>query len=63
MLFTGYLTDYLVNSLLTVDDYTALWLLLVSRAVIAALLYLLVMKAARATILDECIQFLFHRRR
>ncbi|SEV99885.1 Membrane protein involved in the export of O-antigen and teichoic acid [Prevotella aff. ruminicola Tc2-24] len=63
MLFTGYLTDYVVNRLLTVDDYTALWLLLVSRSIIAALLYLLVMKAARATILDECIQFLFHRRR
>ncbi len=58
MQFTRYFTAYVADSLVFVGDYATLWLLLVSRVILAALLYLLVMKAARAKILDETIDFL-----
>ena len=47
MLVTGYLTA----------SITSLWPLLLCRVVLAAMLYLLVMKVARAKILDETINF------
>ena len=47
MLTTGYLTA----------SITSLWLLLLCRVVLAAMLYLLVMKVARAKILDETLDF------
>jgi hypothetical protein len=47
MIATGYLTSSITN----------LWLLLLCRVILAALLYLLVMKVARAKILDETLDF------
>ena len=47
MLVTGYLTA----------SITSLWPLLLCRVVLAAMLYLLVMKVARAKILDETLDF------
>ena len=47
MIATGYLTTSITN----------LWLLLLCRVILAALLYLLVMKVARAKILDETLDF------
>ena len=47
MLVTGYLTA----------SITSLWPLLLCRVVLAAILYLLVMKVARAKILDETLDF------
>ena len=47
MLATGYLTA----------SITSLWLLLLCRVALAAMLYLLVMKVARAKILDETLDF------
>ena len=47
MIATGYLTTSITN----------LWLLLLCRVVLAAMLYLLVMKVARAKILDETLNF------
>ena len=61
MMFTKYFTAYMVDSLEFVDNYTSLWLLLISRVILAALLYFLVMKAAKAKILDETIGFLFRK--
>ena len=54
-------TEYIVDSLEFVGDYASLWLLLISRVIIAAVLYLLVMKAAKAKILDETLAFLFRK--
>ena len=39
------------------SSITNLWLLLLCRVVLVALLYLLVMKMARAKILDETLDF------
>ena len=39
-----------------------LWILLISRIIIATALYYIVMKMAHAKILDECIQFLKRKR-
>ena len=61
MQFVRHFTAYVVDSLEFVGDYASLWLLLISRAVLAALLYFLIMKAARAKILDEAIGFLFRK--
>ena len=61
MQFTRYFTAYVVDSLAFVGDYASLWLLLISRIILAALLYFLVMKAAKAKILDETIGFLFRK--
>jgi len=57
MQFTRYFTAYVADSLLFIGNYATLWLLLVSRVVLAALLYFLVMKAAHAKILDETLHF------
>jgi hypothetical protein len=51
MLATGYLTA----------SITSLWLLLLCRVVLAAILYLLVMKVARAKILDETLDFVRYK--
>lgn len=61
MQFVRYFTAYVVDGLEFVGDYTSLWLLLISRVILAALLYFLVMKAARAKILDESLAFLFRK--
>ena len=61
MMFTKYFTEYIVDSLAFVGDYASLWLLLISRVIIASVLYLLVMKAAKAKILDEVLAFLFRK--
>ena len=42
---------------------TNLWLLLAARVVMAAALYYIVMRVARVKILDECLDFVLHRRR
>ena len=57
MQFTRHFTAYVADSLLFIGNYVTLWLLLVSRVVLAALLYFLVMKAAHAKILDETLHF------
>ena len=57
MLFTQYLTAYVVDHLTFVGDYAKLWLLLVSRIVMAGALYFLVMKIFHAKILDETLSF------
>lgn len=57
MQFTRYFTAYVADSLLFIGNYATLWLLLVSRVVLAALLYFLMMKAAHAKILDETLHF------
>ncbi len=57
MQFTRHFTQYMADNLLFLDDYATLWLLLISRILLAGLLYFLVMKAARAKILDETIGF------
>ena len=58
MLFTQYLTGYVVESLTSVGDYAKLWLLLVSRIAIFGALYFLVMKISHVKILDETLTFL-----
>ena len=52
MVVTHYLTSYIES----------LWILLISRVIIAAALYFMVMKMAHAKILDECLQFLNRRK-
>ena len=59
--FVRYFTAYVVDGLEFVGDYASLWLLLISRVVLVALLYFLIMKAARAKILDESLAFLFRK--
>ena len=48
MIITAFFTSFITN----------LWLLLLCRVVLATLLYLLVMKVARAKILDETLDFI-----
>ena len=47
----------MVYSLWFIDDYLKLWILLISRVVIAMLLYYAVMRIAGAVILKEVIAF------
>ena len=58
MVVTGFLTQFIVDSLLFIDDYLKLWVLLLSRVVIATILYYGVMRLAGAVILKECIAFI-----
>ena len=58
MLSVKYMTAYVVDSMMTVGEYASLWLLLISRVVLAVVLYLVVMKAARAKILEETLHYL-----
>ena len=58
MIVTGVVTEFTVYSLQFTDDYLKLWVLLISRIVIAALLYYAVMRISGAVILKECIDFI-----
>ena len=58
MVVTGFLTQFIVDSLLFIDDYLKLWILLISRAVLAIILYYAVMRLAGAIILKECMGFI-----
>jgi hypothetical protein len=68
MAVTGLVTEFIVDSLQftvnsgqwTVDsyDYLRLWVLLISRVVIAAVLYYGVMRISGAVILKECLAFI-----
>ena len=58
MSLTWLLTEFIVYSLRFTDDYLKLWILLISRVVIAILLYYAVMRMAGAVILKECLNFI-----
>ena len=58
MVVTGFVTKFTVDSLQLTDDYVGLWLLLISRGAIAAILYYAVMRLAGTVILQECLTFL-----
>lgn len=57
MSLTWLVTEFIVNSSLFIDDYLKLWVLLISRVVLAIILYYVVMRMAGAVILKECIAF------
>lgn len=58
MLFTWWIGEFIVYSLWFIDDYLKLWILLISRVLIAMLLYYGIMHVAGAVILKECIAFI-----
>ena len=58
MVVTYFLTEFIVYSLEFVDDYLKLWVLLISRVIMAAILYYAVMRLAGAVILKECLAFI-----
>ena len=58
MIVTRVVTEFTVDSLRMTDDYLRLWLLLLSRVVIAATLYYGVMRLSGAVILKEIQAFL-----
>ena len=58
MSLTWLLTEFTVYSLRFTDDYLKLWVLLISRGVIAMLLYYGIMRIAGAVILKECLKFI-----
>ena len=58
MVVTYFLTEFIVYSLLFTDDYLKLWVLLLSRVIMATALYLIVMRVAGAVILKECLAFI-----
>ena len=58
MMVTYFLTEFIVDSLLFTDDYLKLWVLLLSRVIMATALYLIVMRVAGAVILKECLAFI-----
>ena len=62
MVVTGLITEFTVDSLQLTDDYLKLWLLLISRIVIAAVLYYGVMRISGAVILKECIAFILKKK-
>ena len=62
MSLTWLLTEFIVYSLWFIDDYLKLWILLISRGVLAMLLYYAVMRIAGAVILKEVIGFFTKRR-
>ena len=62
MSLTWLLTEFIVYSLWFIDDYLKLWILLISRVVIAMLLYYAVMRVAGAVILKEVIGFFTKKR-
>ena len=57
MVVTYYVTELTVDRLQITDDYLRLWVLLLSRVVMAALLYYAVMRLSGAVILKECLDF------
>ena len=58
MIVTGWCSSMIVYALRSVGEYAALWLLLISRTIIAALIYFAVMQLSGAVILKECIAFI-----
>lgn len=58
MLFTWWIGEFIVYSLWFIDDYLKLWILLISRVLIAMLLYYGIMHVAGAVILKEVIAFI-----
>ena len=58
MVVTYFLTEFIVYSLEFIDDYLKLWVLLISRVIMAAILYYAVMRLAGAVILKECLAFI-----
>ena len=58
MLFTWWIGEVIVYSLWFIDDYLKLWILLISRVLIAMLLYYGIMHVAGAVILKEVIAFI-----
>ena len=60
---TWVVTEFIVDSLSFIDDYLKLWVLLISRVVLAALLYYTVMRLAGAVILKECMAFIKNGRK
>ena len=58
MVVTGFVTKFIVYGLQFTDDYLKLWVLLLSRVVLSALLYYAVMRMVGAVILKECMGFI-----
>ena len=58
MAVSYFVTELIVDRLLFIDDYPRLWVLLLSRVIIATALYLGVMCLSGAVILKECLSFL-----
>lgn len=63
MSLTWVVTEFIVDSLSFIDDYLKLWVLLISRVVLAVLLYYTVMRLAGAVILKECMAFIKNGRK
>ena len=63
MVVTGVVTEFTVYSLQFTDDYLRLWVLLISRRVIAAVLYYLVIRISVAVILKECLAFILSKKK
>lgn len=61
MVVTWLVTELIVDSLLFINDYLKLWVLLLSRVVMATALYYAVMRMAGAVILKECLAFFKHK--
>ena len=61
MSLTWLITEFTVYNLQFTDDYTKLWVLLISRVVLATILYYVVMRLAGAVILKECLAFICRR--
>lgn len=61
MVVTGWVTQLTVDCLQLTDDYLRLWVLLISRVILAAALYYVVMRVAGAVILKEILAFIFRR--
>ena len=62
MAVSWWMGEFIVYCLLFIDDYLKLWILLISRVVIAMLLYYAVMRVAGAVILKEVIGFFTKKR-
>ena len=58
MVVTWLITEFTVYCLQFTDDYTKLWVLLISRVIIATLLYYGVVRLSGAVILKECLAFI-----
>ena len=58
MAVSWWMGEFMVYCLLFIDDYLKLWVLLISRVVIAMLLYYGIMRIAGAVILKECLKFI-----
>ena len=57
MVVTWFVTEFIVDSLGFIDDYMKLWVLLISRVIIATILYYSVMRLSGVVILKECLTF------